>query len=100
MPTKVLISDGSLRFIPASSVIYEVIFFEPWGFSKAKILDDLNAVCQDLYNSERLLIGLALSKVFFGKRSSFVLHSLTSKFPLANICIIKTAEDLESFKSS
>ena len=100
MSTKVLISDGHLRFIPASSAIYQTIVFEPWGFSKEKILDDLNAVCQDLNNSERLLIGLALSKVFFGNRSSFVFHALTSKFPMANLRIITTHEDLESFKSS
>ena len=99
MSKKLLISDGHLRFIPASSAIYETIIFEPWGFSKEKILADLNTVCSDFNNNDRLFIGLALSKVFFGKRSSFVFHSLTSKFPLANICIIKTAEDLESFKS-
>ena len=100
MLKKLLISDGHLRFIPASSAIYETILFEPWGFSKQNILADLNAVCSDLNKNDRLLIGLALSKVFFGNRSSFIFHNLTRKFPSANICIIKTKEEFESFKSS
>ena len=91
---RVLISDGRLTFNPASSTTVVTIVFEPWGFSKNKILADLDLACSDLKDCNHLFIGLALSKVFFGRRACFVFDCLKCKFPSATILHIDTMNDL------
>ena len=94
---RVLISDGRLTFNPASSTTVVTIVFEPWGFSKNKILADLDLACSDLNDCNHLFIGLALSKVFFGRRACFVFDCLKCKFPAATVLCIDTMSDLANF---
>ena len=96
---RVLISDGRLTFNPASSTTFVTIVFEPWGFSKIKILTDLDLACSDLKDCNHLFIGVALSNVFFGRRACFVFDCLKYKFPSATVLRIDTTSDLTDFRN-
>ena len=73
------------------------IFFNPWGFSKLSIENQVQeALFQHLIENDAEIL-FYIENLFFGNRSKIALNKLKSVYPKNNIIEILDFEDLQLF---
>ena len=81
-----LITNKCVNVAKRSYPEYQVVFFNPWGFSKTEISDSLRAACHEAFlASGDLEILLDFNNLFFGRRVDFVFSELRGWFPDAKL---------------
>ena len=79
LDTKVVLID-----FPKCNVVY----FEPWGFSKNAIQKDLRRACREIFDvaeQQEIEIIIWIKPRFFGRRVNFVVDEIKKFFPDASV---------------
>ena len=71
----------NLENLNIESCINRLVYFNPWGFSRAGIEKSLIEVLKSEQVPEELIIYFCIKDLFFGRRSQIALNAITKIYP-------------------
>jgi hypothetical protein len=73
-----------------------LVYFNPWGFSKAQIKHEVLSIIEDLNVEDSDLIIFSLKDAFFGRRSEIAFQAILERYPQKKIIRLSSGQ-LELF---
>lgn len=93
---ELLITNQNIN-LKFSNAELHVINFNPWGFSKSGIRDQLLTAVKDELSKDIFRIGFYVTPLFFGARGKIAVNYLKILFPKSIVHVLTSSGEVELF---